>query len=180
MSNEQIINIPEIQQEIRNKHKKFLDKFGSLPQKVAADHRLLADKILSKLFRIVVCFKEEKIIDNAKIVENGLLKKIYIKKDGYDNYIYIITNGISVALEGYNYSYNDFASDVNVLKKRFDNINDEDYNWIDFSSQLLDHIHSVIYERQESAETHLESMLKGDGIDRSDMTKIVRKNSESK
>jgi len=154
-----IINVPEIQEVIRKSHKEFIEAYGSLVEKVVADNRLFADVISARLYRIAVCFKEERIIDEIQMLSNGPCKKMRLTKSGCDNTIYVITNGKSIMLEGIGYALSDFMSDPVIRKKRIDGVQKEDYDWTIFAKNLLDYIHEVIYERKEAAETKVEEMF---------------------
>jgi len=157
--NEPIINVPEIQNVIREKHQKFLDELGPQAEKVAADQKLKADVIMARIFRITVCFKEEDIVDSVKIVEQVPLNVVCLQKTGYDNYINVVTNGDIILLKGYGRSISDFQSDVEMPVRRFRNVQDENYDWLKFADELLDYIHIVIYERKEAAESKIENMF---------------------
>ena len=158
MKQETLVNVPEIQKNIKEIHEKFIKQYSPQIEKVSADNRLLADIILTRLYRVAICFKVEGVIDNIKIEEQSPCKKILLQKNGYDNYVYMVTNGKSILLEGYDRASNDFLSDMMFIKKRFDNIHD-DYDWTAFSKELLDYIHSTIYFRKEAAETKMNTMF---------------------
>jgi len=153
-----ILDIPTIQEEIRGKHRKFIKDFGSAIDKVMADHVLFADIVMAKLYRIALVFKEERIIDDVKIIDNGPYKKISLFKNGYATYVNISTNGEIIVLEGFTYT-SEFDQNFLSLKEKIRNVNDEKFDWLDFSRKLLDYIHATIYDRKESAEAKLNGMF---------------------
>jgi hypothetical protein len=155
---EPLIDVPEIYKRITEKHEAFIKSFGPQIQKVVADHRLQTDIVLARMYRIVICFKEAGIFDDAIIRDTYPLKSINLSKKGFDNYIILTTNGQSVMIEGFGYTLG-FGSDVTLAKKRIDGVQDEDYDWTDFAMELLDHIHMAIYERKKACETKIDSLL---------------------
>ena len=158
MKNETPINVPEIQEKIKLKHSVFLKKFGSVIQKVAADHRLLTDTIFSRLYRIALCFQQEGVIDSIQTTE-GYPKKLVLRKEGFDNYVTVTTNGHIVRIEGYVYEPNDFISDAAIPGKSYHGIFEEGYDWTGLAEDLLDYIHLSIYARKEALETKISGML---------------------
>jgi len=159
MASEPLINIVDIQKGIKKAHAVFMDNYGPQIEKVVADQRLMSEIIFARLYRILICFKEENIIDDYSIVREMPFKKLQLSKKGYNSYIYVSTNGSSIILEGYGFSLSDFTSDVTILKKKFRNVQEGTYDWTQFSKELLDYIHSVIYERKEASETKINTMF---------------------
>ena len=154
-----VMNVPEIRAKAREKHESFLKDYGRQVEKVTADRRLMIDTIFARIYSIVAGFKEDNIIDAYDIVEQIPLKKMCIQKNGYDSYINVVTNGEHIWLEGFDYSMHDFSSDVRLENKRFDNIYSEDFDWLVFSMELLDYIHSTIYRRKEAASVKIDNMF---------------------
>lgn len=156
----EILNIPVIQEEIHKKHQNFLKEYGGAIEKVMADHKLFADIALAKLHRILIIFKEEKVIDEIQIHEKGPYKYVLLYKTGCDTYINLETNGIVIAIQGYTYQGNDFNSDFGHNKKIIKGVNESDFDWANFSDQLLDYIHGTIYERKEVIEQKIKGIFK--------------------
>jgi len=153
-----IINVPAIQKEIHEKHQKFVKDFGSAAEKVMADHKLFADIVMAKLYRIALIYKEEAVIDEVKITEDGPYRKISLCKSGNVTYVDIRTNGIVIVLEGFTYTTG-FDTDFHWPTEKFVNVNNDEFNWVDFSRKLLDYIHATIYERKEAMEARLDGMF---------------------
>lgn len=163
MKKDQVLDVPSIQKAVSEKHKKFTTEYSAEIEKVIADHSLFADILLTKLYRIVLIFKEEGIINDIKISEFGPYKKLILYKNHCNNYVEIITNGKDIAMEGYSYSngFNGFSSDFKLrypVEKIYD-VNIANFNWVDFSTKLLDYIHAVIYERNSVVEARLHGMF---------------------
>jgi len=152
------INIPKIQLEVRKRHGDFIGKYGSLIQKVVADNRLLTDLVASRLYHILLCFKEEHIVDDVK-QGDGYPRKIVITKNGFDNYVNIITNGKKVRVEGYNIDNDNFMSGLQLPGQNFHGVDDVDYDWEKFSIELLDYIHASIYDRKDALEATISEVL---------------------
>ena len=158
MKNETIINVPEIQDKIKTKHDDFLSNFDGAIQKVAADNRLLTDMIFSRLYRITLCFQQERVIDSIQAIE-GYPKKLILRKEGFDNYVHITTNGHMVRIDGYIYDPNSFISDISVAGKNYQRVDEEGYDWTAFAEELLDYIHLSVYARKEALETKISGMF---------------------
>jgi len=153
------VDVPKIEALIFEKHKKFIDEFGPLTEKVAADKRLITDIIFSRLYRILLCFQKVGAIDDVHSCD-GYPREITLRKKSFDNYVHILTNGHMIKLEGYSHNHNDFASDVAYPSKIYNNVNEENYDWTKFSEELLDYIHASIYDRKDAAETKITSMFR--------------------
>lgn len=147
MKNQYVINALEIRRNLQNKHSEFIDNFGSYLDKIAAEEELKETLILSRLRLIVSCFKSEKILSVIEECDCGFI----LGCKGDRKRIIIETNGITLAIKG-----GGFLSPHETYK-RFYNVYKEDFDWTDFASQLLDVIHSVIYERKLAAETKLQN-----------------------
>jgi hypothetical protein len=143
-----LLDVPSIQKGISNKHKKFIKEYGLEIEKVTSDHRLMVDIMMAKLHRIILIFKDEQVIDNVTIIDEGSHRKIILSKNGYDTNVSIVTNGSAVAFEGVNMD-NRWPSEKIIVEDI------ETFDWVDFSMGLLDYIHSTIYQRKEVIETKL-------------------------
>jgi hypothetical protein len=150
-SKNKILDIPSIQKNVKDKHNKFIKEFGPAIEKVVADHKLFADIVIAKLNRIAVIFKEEKVIDDTKIVDFGPYKKITFSKIGYDTYVNIVTNGLEIILQGITYT----EADLRMRNVKFSEVNSNNFDWNDFSNKTLDYIHAAIYGRKEAGEARL-------------------------
>jgi len=155
----EFLNVPKIQKELHTRHKEFIEKYGGAVEKLMADHKLFSDIVMAKLNRILIVFKEEMIIDDMQITEQGPYKRITLNKKGYDAYIVIETNGTEIVFQGYTYGGNDFTGDFAHMRHKIRDVNTEDFDWVDFSIQLIDYIHKIIYDRKEAMETRLSSMF---------------------
>ncbi len=157
-SNEYVLDVPGIQKTVGEKHKAFLKEYGPEVEKVLADHSLFADIMLTKLYRIVLIFREEGIINDVRVSGAGPCKKLTLTKSYCNNYVSITTNGKEILMEGSAYS-TEFTSDNVFLRHKIHDANLEDFNWIKFSEELLDYIHKVIYERTSAVETKLQELF---------------------
>lgn len=176
--NDKILDIPKIQNHIREKHSEFIKQYASQVEKVMADHKLLSDIITAKLYRIAICFKEERVIDDIRIFDSGPGRKLTLLKNGSATYIDIRTNGKMIILEGYTYSQG-MSSDCSSLSEKFYNVDVSDFDWVGFSSKLLDYIHKIIYGRQEALEEKVRSIF-DEKPDRSEDVKIIKNVRKSK
>lgn len=155
-----VINISEIRNEITGQHSIFVKEFGTEIDKIVAEHRLLSELAATKLKYILNVFTEEKIIDKIDEISTNTepYKKIKLSKNNCENYIYLVTNGESIILTGSNYSV--VAGVLDMPKKIFRDINEENFDWKTFAKELLSDIHSIIYERKEIGEARLKNVFK--------------------
>jgi len=175
---EYILDVPGIQKIVSEKHKAFLQEYGSEIEKVLADHSLFADIMLTKLYRIVLIFKQEGIINDIRISEMGPYKRLTLSKSNCNNYIDIATNGKDITIQGYAYT-SDFSSDNVSLKHKIYDANLDNFNWTDFSRELLDYIHKAIYERTSAVEARLQGLFEKNTPPEDDL-KILKKNESKK
>ena len=162
--NETILDVPSIQKNICARHEKFIKDFGSAAEKVVADHKLFADLVMAKLYRIALIFKEEKVIDEIKMTEDGPYRRVHLSRTGNVTYVNISTNGLVIVLEGFTYTTG-FDTDFQWPKEKFFRVNSTDFSWEDFAIKLLDYIHATIYERKEAMEVRLNGMFQPSPFD---------------
>jgi len=123
-----------------------------------ADNRLLTDLIATRLYHILICFRKEEIIDDID-QSDDYPKKLTITKKGFDNYVNVITNGRKVRVEGYNIDSDNFMSGHLLPGKDFYEVDDIEYDWENFSIELLDYIHVSIYDRKDALEATISGSL---------------------
>jgi len=153
MSEDLIINVPEIRKEIGIRHKAFVESCDLHIDKTIADKKLVVQIIAARLQRILICFKEEGIIDNVSMENDGPYRKIHISKNGFENSIVFLTDGEKIVLKG-----------KNVLLDMDDNhvfydVCSINYDWKECSLEIIDYIHQLIYSRKKVLETRLNSIL---------------------
>ena len=72
-------------------------------------------------------------------------------KGGSETYVDIRTNGKAIVLDGYTYNRG-MSSDLASVSEKYYDVDSEEFDWVDFSSKLLDYIHKIIYGREEALE----------------------------
>jgi len=155
-----ILDVPKIQKEVKKRHGEFIKEYASEIDKTWADHKLFTDIMLAKINRIALIFKEEGVVDEIKMGENGSVKELCLYKNGCRTYVRVATNGKDIYMEAYTWTSSDFVSDFKMPSEKMFSIDREKFDWIDFSKKLLDYIHTTIYDRKEVVETRLEGMFK--------------------
>ena len=150
------INLPLIQSRIENKHKSFMDSVGEMPSKLTADHKLFLTRMATRIQSILNCFVEAKVIDNFSSNINRLhvdesYRVFKLNKNGFDRSIYIWTDGLNINVNTSDYPNNSGLDDEISIK----NIDFDNYNWIDFSDELLNFIHNGIYQRTKAIESRI-------------------------
>ena len=147
----QQVDILKIKDNISKKHNEFIQNLGCHIDRILAEHNLTMELTFTRIMFICEAFQELKIIDKIKTKKETPARKVYLSKDGYDNYVCVSTNGDKIILDGASYltSMNGFAQDKIIL----DGANTDDFDWIKFADELLMVIHGIIYERKEAVET---------------------------
>lgn len=153
-----IMDIPRIQEEVRSKHQKFAKKYGREIEKVFADHKLCVDVVVAKIHRIAIVLKEEGVIDKIVINNVAPVAEMRLWKDGMISYLNIYTNGRQIMLKGYAYTTG-LGSDLEATPKRYTGVDRIDFDWVNFASELVDYIHTTLYERKEVLETKISLMF---------------------
>jgi len=153
-----ILDIPRIQEEVRSKHKRFVKAYGKEIEKVFADHKLGVDLIVAKIHRIAIVLKEEGVIDKIVINNEEPFASIKMWKEGMISYLKVLTNGKQILLKGYSYALF-YGSDIESPSHRFVNVDQDDFDWVRFSCDLVDYIYAVLYERKEVIDTKMSSMF---------------------
>ena len=154
-----ILNIPEIEKRISQKHHLFLKTYGATIDQSTANDRLLAEKIVAKISRILVCFKDDNIIDTISHEKEGIWKIIHLSKDGYDDSVIIYTNGNDIILRRNNpILIEDFW--VHVLQRRYTGVDLESFDWCAFAEGLIDYTHLIIYNKAKAAKQKIDNAFK--------------------
>lgn len=146
------INVPEIQKQIKSKHKKFLKDVGVFSHKISQDHQLNLTRLVAKITRIMECFIEEKIIDEFKpwdfpYASNEYIRGFRISKKEFTDSICLWTDGNVIVLGDSSFPIISSSWCENVRDIKIDT-----FDGVDFSKILLDYIHRKIYSRTESYE----------------------------
>jgi len=146
------INVPEIQKQIRSKHKRFLKDVGSFSHKISQDHQLHLTRLVAKITRIMECFIEEKIIDEFKpwdfpYANNEYIRGFRLSKKEFTDSICLWTDGNIIVLGDSRFPIIS-NSDCETIR----GVKIDGFDGIEFSKILLDYIHKKIYSRIESYE----------------------------
>ena len=148
-----ILDVPTIQKNIHEKHEEFMKEVGNFSHKVIADKELYKTRMSAKIYRILECFVEEKVIDEVIVKEESLCKCFILVKKNMQKSVNILTDGENIVIEDNSLF---ILSELNApFKKVFYNVNVDEYDWTKFSSDLLDYIHYVVYNRKEAYEARI-------------------------
>lgn len=153
------LDIISIKSEIKKRHQKFWIDFGSLADKVNADHNLMTEIVYAHILQIVKCLKEENVINNCEELPNGPIQKLLLSRKGWNSYITVSTNGLQIMLQGFTHVNNIMTSDIPAIKEVFANVNSNEFDWVDFSMKLLDFIHVNIYDRKAACDYKITASL---------------------
>lgn len=158
----QSFNIPKIENNTKEKHKQFLEKFGYLADKVEADHQLSVEKMVAKVTRILTCFCDNEIIDEVVVANKTVYKRIIISKKGYNNHMAIWIDGKNIVIQKISIfnSSNVLARDDDA-KTIFD-ADADDFDWESFSNDLLDYTHEIIYSKTNIIRTKMDNIFDND------------------
>ena len=145
-----ILDIVSIKRSIRKKHKSFIDNVGYIPDMLDADFTLRMARVSSKIFAILRCFQDEKIVDSITEEPTTSMYVSYcLSKCGYSSKINVMTDGRIITFKDLDFSI-DIGMGKSFYVKKDIECNVDEYDWDEFSNDLLDYIHIVIYRRKES------------------------------
>lgn len=147
------LNVPKISKVIKEKHTRFIESVGLLPDKISSDKALEEERICAKIETILQCFKKEKVID-AVLVEELPTKIFTLVKHGFHERVGVVVDWKSII-------FCDFTDNKLVswlpknIKVTIPDIDVDTYNWMNFVEKLIDYIHTVIYSRKEAIQTKI-------------------------
>ena len=148
-----ILNVPAIQKHIQEKHEEFMKDVGNYSQKITADKDLYKTRMAAKIYRILECFVEEKVIDEVIVKEECRCKLFTLIKNDRQKSVNILTDGENIVIEDNSLF---ILSELSApFKKVFYNVNVDDYDWVKFSEELLNYIHYVVYNRKAAYEAKI-------------------------
>lgn len=146
------IDIFSIRSKISKIHKKEMFKFGNNIEKVLADHQWNLESVFARIKYILEAFKEEKIIDVINIENCGSCYKLDVsKKNIFSSYVSIITDGEIIVVKGKSYIEDNIFSDKMVIREAYT----EEFDWENFSIDLLHFIHNFIYLKKKAHEAKI-------------------------
>jgi len=149
-----IINSEEIRSLIHGKHEEFINGCGDISMEISANDKLILEIARARLNYILGIFVEEGIIDSFKdvsVLESHM--DLSLLKKGFTNSISVMTDGSILVFKDSNF---EISSTLEVpFKVRFDDVWEESFDWVAFSSELLGFIHTVIYERKRASEVKI-------------------------
>lgn len=147
-------DLTKIKSIIRKTHKSFIDGTSSIGEKAEADKDLVKTRVVAKIRAIIGCFKSELIIDefaeqnpsNAIGVDTSVVCFVLSKKE-HRNHVYIMTDGKTIVVKDSSFMI-DFGN-MSAYYKKFYVEDVDNFDWQGFSENLLDHVHSCVYNRRE-------------------------------
>ena len=146
------VSVPDIQKYIRENHKKFLKDVGDFSQKVSDDYQLILTRLSARVSRVLECFIEEKILDEATPcipdLGNELMRGFRLRKKGFGPSVYIWMNSKTIIITESTFPSRLEIEESEVVR----DINIEEFDGLDFSKKLLDYIQRKVYSRKESYE----------------------------
>jgi hypothetical protein len=155
-----MINIEQIKSEIEKTHKDFLAKYSASLEKVFADQKLAMEISLVKIKYVLDALMEKSIVDGTDIEDISYAtpnRVLRVYKKGILNYIQIITNGDKICIKGIDSLENlDLKSDVRI----FNDVWQDEFDWLNFSKELLNFIHEYIYSRKKAFNVKIDGMFK--------------------
>ena len=148
-----ILDIPSIKKHIHSAHKEFIDEVGRYSYQIIANKDLFRTRMAAKIYAILECFVEEKIIDEVIVKDESICKCFQLIKKNMQKSVNIWTDGENIVIEDNNLF---ILSELKApYKKVYYNIVIDEYDWVKFSKELLDYIHWIIYNKKEAYEARI-------------------------
>jgi len=144
--------LPNIHKNVKKKHSEFLTKFGDAPSIISVNNQLKLTRLKAKFESILKIFIEEKVISDYERMELDGVEYFILEKDNMPKRVHIV-----IALDSIIIADQSLYSIVGIetsIKEIFQiphgKENIEDFDWEEFSNNLLNIIHSLIYNSKES------------------------------
>lgn len=156
------LNYHDIVKKVKTKHKEFFKKYKVFVSKNINSRMLERTKLFARLQLVCKAFVEAGVVEKYDIANilghsdsivlnvTGGLESIYLLNDCTDLIIlsgYVASedalSGRIILTQGKSYSAK------TTVCKRYSNVLDENFDWMDFSSDLLDVIHKSIYNEED-------------------------------
>lgn len=148
-----ILNIKTI---IRQKHKEFVEKVGSMPDIINDSNSILIFKMYAKICAILCCLKDEGVIDDFNYDFWNSHGFFYPKKNNYFGSLVIIMNGKQIIIKSSSTNRSDALENSSLNSNIIINVEDIDkYDWESFAMILLEYIHDKIYSRKDAIDMAL-------------------------
>jgi hypothetical protein len=154
----EIVNYSNIYADVKKKHEEFSKDAEGFVQKVTADSQYLVEINSARLTKMFSIFKELKVIDKIEKEYVGKFQLFKISKDGFGNWVEIFVSEEKIIFNTSNFETVANARSPFIMPFVID---DTDKFWHELSIELLDQIHSTIYERKRVAEEKITSALGG-------------------
>lgn len=167
------IAYPRILQLVDAKHQAYLGKYGNILSLAVGSRELLIDRVYAKLSLVAKAFNETSVIDGFQEVEASSAtgdhpRSIMLRRNASRSVLYllndygnvIVADSIGIA------SMNPLAAGILLITeskkvlRRHKDVLSEDFNWVDFSMDILDAIHSVLYDRSNATRILLEQAMR--------------------
>ena len=152
MTDPKLINIDQL----KEKHNGFLDKCKHLSSKLDADEHFARTKVDAKLRYVFSALGKIGAIDTyvpADDLNGDAMVQVYnLIKNGYYSSVRVFTDGQCVLLAPNN---NDlvsipYGSLPGRAKNKINNVDQEDFDWDEFSNILLEYVHKIIYHSKDA------------------------------
>lgn len=144
--------LPNIMKNVSEKHSKFVLKFGDSPSLISVDHEAKLTRLKAKITAILKVFVDNDVISKYESVELDGFEYFILEKKNMFKKIHVV-----VGLECIIIADRSLYSIVGIstpIKKAFSletpDRSIEDFDWEDFANNLLNEIHSTIYNSRES------------------------------
>jgi len=158
----QKLNYQEILQAVKTKHDTFLGKYSPLMEKTFSEGKMSIDLTYARISFIAKILQDAKVIFDYKesdvMVEGTLFPRsiallsrygtnpVYVLNSGKDIFVY---EGVALDHPG-NLSF--LVWSRNEQTKKFDNVLDDGFDWLDFSMCVTEAIQKSSYRRKEMIE----------------------------
>jgi len=97
-----ILDIPSIKKHIHAIHKEFMDEVGNYSYQITANKDLFRTRMAAKIYTILECFVEEKVIDEVVVKDESLCKCFQLIKKNMQKSVNIWIDGENIVIEDNN------------------------------------------------------------------------------
>lgn len=146
------IVLPEIKRLSHKKHSDFIMKFGNAPSLISINTAAKLTRLSAKFTAVLKIFEEEGIISRYETMEMDGLEYFLLEKENMPKRIHVVISTDSIVI-GDRSLYSIIG--VNESSRKIFPLHDGDgnidnFDWENFSKELLNEIHLLIYNSKES------------------------------
>jgi hypothetical protein len=151
-----IIDVVSITDDLLERHNEFLALASDdVTDKALHDYILHTEKTAARFLRVMMCFSNIGIIDKpVEFAHPGVFKKYTLGKSGLPSVIDVTIDKSTILM-----SFTGELESIRTSSVSFSDVCEDDFNWNEFSIDVLELIHVRVYNRKRLSEAKVDIAL---------------------